>query len=366
MLSTMNNIIQYAAQIGASDVHISPNKPVKCRINGQIVNLCEWVVSCEQIEAIVRELIGEKYNEIASIGEADVGFTFPCGIRVRGNVYKESRQIAIALRIFPDHIPKIEELGLPDCIEEIPNMKKGIVLVTGETGAGKSTTLAAILDRINFTRNAHIITLEDPIEYVFEDNRCIISQREIGIDTESYKSGLRAILREDPDVIMIGEMRDYETIDAALTAAETGHLVLATLHTNSASDTIDRILGVFPEHSQAQIRMELSNTLGCVLSQRLLPKKDGTGRVLACEAMMVNNAIRNIIREGKTHQLETFIGLSSSAGSVSMDTALIKLVKANQITVEVAEHYASNKENLRAKCVEADPYAESGFFGKRR
>lgn len=366
MLSTMNNIVEFAAKKGASDVHISPSKPIKCRIDGEIVNLDDEVVTYEQMEVFARELIGEKYEKIASIGEADVGFTFPCGIRVRGNVYRESRKIAIALRIFPDHIPKIEELGLPDCVEEIPSMKNGIVLVTGETGSGKSTTLAAILDRINSTRHGHIITLEDPIEYVFEDDKCIMSQREIGIDTESYASGLRSILREDPDVIMIGEMRDYETIEAALTAAETGHLVLATLHTNSAADTIDRILGVFPEHSQAQTRMELSNTLCCILSQRLLLKKDGTGRVLACEAMMVNNAMRNLIREGKTHQLDTFISLATNTGSISMDTALQKLVKNGKISLEVAENYAKNKENLRTQCVAEDVCTDKGFFGKRR
>lgn len=366
MLSTMNNIVQFAAQIGASDLHLSPCKPIKCRINGQIVNLNQENITCEQMDVFARELIGEKYNQIVSIGEADVGFTFPCGIRVRGNVYRESRKIAIALRIFPDHIPKIEELGLPECVFEIPNMKNGIVLVTGETGSGKSTTLAALLDRINSTRYGHIITLEDPIEYVFEDDKCIVSQREIGIDTESYASGLRSILREDPDIIMVGEMRDYETIEAALTAAETGHLVLATLHTNSAADSLDRILGVFPEHSQAQIRMELSNTLCCILSQRLLPKKDGTGRVLACEAMMVNNAIRNLIREGKTHQLDTFITLSANVGSVSMDAALQRLVKENKVSLEVAEHYANNKENLRAQCALEENSEDRGFFGKRR
>ena len=366
MSYTMNNIVQLAAQRGASDIHIGLAKPIKCRIDGNIVNLDEKVVTEEQIKEFVIELIGEKYNQITSMGEVDVGFTFPCGIRVRGNVYRENRKLAIAIRIFPDFIPKIEELGLPQCVENIPNMKNGIVIVSGETGSGKSTTLAAILDRINSTRQGHIITLEEPIEYIFDDNKCIVSQREIGVDTLNFASGLRSILREDPDVIMIGEMRDYETVSAALNAAETGHLVLATLHTNSAADTLDRIIGIFPEHAQAQTRMQLSNTLCCVLSQRLLPKKDGTGRVLACEAMMVNNAMRNLIREGKTHQLDTFIGLASNEGSISMDTALKNLVDSNKISLEVAEIHAKNKENLRAQCTLEENSDNRGFFGKRR
>ena len=349
MLSTMNQIVEIASKKRASDLHVILGQPIKCRIDGKIVNLTDEKIDSVQIEAFARELIGDKYDSISSMGEADVGFTFPCGVRVRGNVYRQSRKLAIALRIFPNRIPKIEELGLPECVEQIPYMKNGIVLVTGETGSGKSTTLAAILDRINHTREAHIITLEDPIEYVFEYDKCIVSQREIGVDTASYKSGLRSILREDPDIIMIGEMRDYETIEAALTAAETGHLVLATLHTNSAADTLDRILGVFPEHTQAQIRMQLSNTICCILCQKLLPHKNGEGRVLACEAMVANAAIRNLIREGKTHQIDTFIGLSSESGGVSMDNSLQNLVKSDKISIEVAERYAKNKEVLRQK-----------------
>ena len=232
----------------------------------------------------------------------------------------------------------------------IPALKNGIVLVTGETGSGKSTTLASIIDRINHTRDAHVITLEDPVEYLFDSDRSIISQREIGVDTVSYATGLRSILREDPDVIMIGEMRDLETIEAALTAAETGHLVLATLHTNSAADTLDRIVGVFPEGAQAQIRMQLSNTLCYVLAQKLLPKKDGEGRALACEAMVVNTGIRSIIREGKTHQIDSFISLSMKDGSVPMDHALQNLVLSDKVSLDVAELYARNKDNLRRAC----------------
>lgn len=366
MLSDINKIVELAAEKHASDIHVICALPIKCRIDGKIVNLTEETVDCEQIEEFARYLLGENFEKVKVIGEADIGFTFPCGIRVRGNVYRQSRQISIALRLFSNHIPQIEELGLPDCVKDIPGLKNGIVLVTGETGAGKSTTLASILDRINQTREGHIITLEDPVEYVFDSDKCIISQREVGVDTKSYASGLRSILREDPDVIMIGEMRDLETIEAALTAAETGHLVLATLHTNSAADTLDRIVGVFPDGAQAQIKMQLSNTLCCVLTQKLLPKKNGEGRVLACEAMVVNNAIRNLIREGKTHQIETFISLSSNGGSVSMDSALQKLVLDDKVSLEIAEQYARNKENLHHLCAPHEPQVEKGIFKKHK
>ena len=346
----INKIVEIAASKHASDIHLICGLPIKCRIDGSIVNLSDEALDAGQMESFARYLLGEKYEKVATIGEADIGYTFECGVRVRANVYRQSRQLSIALRIFADHIPQIEELGLPACAYEIPKLKQGIVLVTGETGSGKSTTLAAIIDRINKTRNNHVITLEDPVEYLFTSDKSIVSQREIGVDTVSYASGLRSILREDPDVIMIGEMRDLETIEAALTAAETGHLVLATLHTNSAADTLDRIVGVFPDGAQAQIRMQLSNTLCYVLAQKLVPKKCGDGRVLACEAMVINTGIRNVIREGKTHQIETFISLSMSEGGVPMDTALQKLVLSGEVSLEVAELYARNKENLRRAC----------------
>lgn len=363
----INTLVELASQKHASDIHIICDMPVKCRIDGNIVDMTDEIANSEQMEIFARYLLGDNFKKVESIGEADVGFTFPCGIRVRGNVYRQNRQLSIALRIFNNRIPQIEELGLPECVTEIPNFKNGIVLVTGETGAGKSTTLASILDRINHTRNGHIITLEDPVEYIFDPDKCIISQREIGVDTLNYASGLRSILREDPDVIMIGEMRDYETIEAALTAAETGHLVFSTLHTNSAADTLDRIVGVFPEGAQAQIKMQLSNTLCCVLSQKLLPRKNGCGRVLACEAMVVNNAIRNLIREGRTHQIDSFISLSSNEGSVSLDSALQKLVLNGDITLELAEQYARNKENLRNNCArEQAPQKGSDIFKKCR
>ena len=368
MLNELNKLVELAAQRHASDIHIVCGLPIKCRVDGKITNLVDDIATSEIAESYARCLLGENYGKVSAIGEADVGFTFPCGIRVRGNVYRQSRQISIALRLFSDRIPQIEELGLPECAKNIPELKNGIVLVTGETGSGKSTTIASIIDRINHTRDGHIITLEDPVEYIINSDRCIVSQRDVGIDTKTFASGLRSILREDPDIIMIGEMRDLETIEAALTAAETGHLVLATLHTNTAADTLDRIVGVFPEGAQPQVKMQLSNTLCYVLTQKLLPRKDGEGRVLACEAMVINNAIRNLIREGKTHQIDTFISLNSSDGCVSMDNALQKLVSEDKISLEIAQQYAKNKENIRniGSNVKEVPTSEKGFFGKKK
>ena len=222
------------------------------------------------------------------------------------------------------------------------------MLVTGETGSGKSTTLAALLDRINHTRNAHIITLEDPIEYVYVPDRCIVNQREIGADTRSYADGLRAILREDPDVILIGEMRDLNTIETALTAAETGHLVFATLHTNSAADAVDRMVNVFPAAQQQQIRLQLSTTLRAVLSQQLLPRRVSGGRIAACEIMVVTDAIRNLIREGKTPQIESFITLSGRNGSITMDQALRQLVQQGTVAFDTAVAYARDREAFQS------------------
>ena len=367
MIHDINQIIELALKNNASDIHLVCGLPVKCRVDGRIVNLCEDIVELEDCEIIARELLKENYEKIRVIGEADIGYTFPNGTRVRGNIYRQNRNLSIALRIFNNHIPTIDELGLPACVFNVPKLKNGIVLVTGETGAGKSTTMASIINEINHTRDAHVITLEDPIEYIFDSDRSIISQREIGVDTKDFHSGLRAILREDPDVIMVGEMRDYETIEAALTAAETGHLVLATLHTNSAADTLDRIVGVFPDASRDQIRMQLSNTLCYIITQKLLPKKNTSGRALACEVMVVNTAMKNLIREGKTHQLETFITLTAQDGSVSMDAALQKLVLEDEISLETALQYARNRDNLQRACAYATPASgDKGLFKKHK
>ena len=271
----ISEIIAQAQQKGASDIHIVTGLPVKCRIDGKVQNLTEKVLTWEDCEYYAKCLAGDLFHEIECIGELDLARTFPCGARTRINLFRQQGAVSAAIRILADTIPEIEALNLPPVVSEFPEYRSGIILVTGETGSGKSTTLAAILNRINHTRRSHIITLEDPIEYIYEPDQCIINQREIGKDTRSYADGLRSILREDPDVILIGEMRDLNTIETALTAAETGHLVFATLHTNSAADSVDRMVNVFPEGQQRQIRLQLSTTLRAVLSQQLLPKRAG-------------------------------------------------------------------------------------------
>ncbi len=320
----------------ASDIHVVYGLPVRIRVDGTLKNYDDYVLTHEDCDDIAKQLLGEKYKLLESVGEVDAAGTFADNIRCRFNVFRQQGHISSAIRILSDRIPEIETLGLPPICCEFAKYPRGIVLVTGETGSGKSTTLAALLNRINQTRAQHIITLEDPIEYIYQSDKSTINQREITADTESYETGLKAVLREDPDIILIGEMRSLDTIETALTAAETGHLVFATLHTNSAADSIDRIVSVFPGERQQQIRLQLSRTLRAVLSQQLLPRASGQGRVLACEVMVPNSAIRAMIREGKTPQIASAIQTSAAEGNISMDNYLANLVKQGAISKGVA------------------------------
>ncbi|MDD7679024.1 MAG: PilT/PilU family type 4a pilus ATPase [Stecheria intestinalis] len=344
-MSFLEELTAQAAEQNASDIHLASGLSPRFRIDGQLCSAMERVLSAEECTAIAEELAGAEFDAIRKRGELDLAKTIS-GRRVRVNIYHTRGTISIALRILADRIPKISDLGLPPAVSMFPSYQKGIVLVTGETGSGKSTTLAAILNEINHTRYEHIITLEDPIEYVYEPDRCLISQREIGTDTDSYADGLRAILREDPDIILIGEMRDAETIETALTAAETGHLVFATLHTNSAADSIDRIIGAFSAARQPEIRMQLSTVLMAVLSQQLLVRRGGHGRACACEVMIATPAIRNQIREGKTPQMESSILTSAKEGSLTMDHCLIQMVKNGVIDLDTASSAARKPENI--------------------
>ena len=344
---TLDQIIERALSMRASDVHLVCGLPVKCRIDGNVTNLSDEVLTAADCEALARQLAGGRYEEMAAIGELDMARTLPRGVRARVNLFRQQGSVSAAIRLLADHIPSLEELSLPPVVAELASYRSGIVLVTGETGSGKSTTLAALLDRINHTRHSHIITLEDPIEYVYTPDRCIVNQREIGADTRSYADGLRAVLREDPDVILIGEMRDLNTIETALTAAETGHLVFATLHTGSASDAVDRVVSVFPE-GQQQIRLQLSTTLRAVLSQQLLPRRASSGRIAACEIMLVTDAIRNLIREGKTPQIDSFIAMNGRGGSVTMDQALAQLVQSGAVSFDTALSYARDRQAFQA------------------
>lgn len=341
----IERLVADAAARGTSDIHVVCGVPVKLRINGQLQDADDHILTDEDCEAVGKALAGELYETIEHKGELDLAATL-AGHRVRINLFRQQGSLSAAIRILNDKIPDVSVLGLPPVVEQFSTWQKGIILVTGETGSGKSTTLAAILDKINHSRREHIITLEDPIEYIYKPDMCLINQREIGKDTASYAEGLRAILREDPDVILIGEMRDLETIETALTAAETGHLVFATLHTNSAIDSIDRIVDVFPAERQQQIRLQLSGCLRAVLAQQLLLKKDGSGRVAACEVMVVTNALKNLIREGKTPQMASAMLSSAKEGSITMDNFLIKLVQTGVISRETAINAANDKSYL--------------------
>ncbi len=289
----------------------------------------------------------EKYEEYLSIGEFDTSYSAQGIGRFRVNVFKQRNSDAIAIRVIALKIPTLDELKHPAVLKDIVTKKRGLVLVTGPTGSGKSTTLAAMINEINNTRQAHIITLEDPIEYLHKHNNCIVNQREIGKDSKSYGNALKAILREDPDVILVGEMRDLETISIAITAAETGHLVFSTLHTIGAAKTIDRIIDVFPPHQQQQVKIQLSSVLQAVVSQQLLPNIEGNSRVAALEVMVSTPGIQNLIREGKTHQIESAVQTGNKYGMKTMDMAIAELYKKGVISMDTAMTYAVDRETLK-------------------
>ena len=346
MLS-IEKLIGIASERDASDVHLIAGLPPKCRIDGRITDLYGEPLTPMDCEQYGESLAGEEIKKIRETGQLDFAAAV-AGRRLRVNLFRQQGRLSAALRLLRDGIPKLSELGLPPAAGLFSKWNKGIVLVTGETGSGKSTTLAAILEEINATRPLHIITLEDPIEYLHRHNQSVVSQREIGLDTESYVTGLRAALRQAPDVILVGEMRDEETIKTALTAAETGHLVISTLHTVGAANTIDRIIDSFPPAQQEQVRAQLSMVMQAVVSQQLIPKVEG-GVVPAFEVMFFNNAIRNLIRESKIHQIDNIIATSQEEGMISMDNSLIKLYRDGVISRENAIAYSSNSELMEKK-----------------
>ncbi len=350
VIHSLDEIITKAQELRASDIHIVCGIPIRVRIDGKLVSLDDNIMTHEDCVYYAKEL-SPNYDEIADIGEQDVALGFADGTRCRINLFRQQGSVSAAIRILNDHIPSFKELGLPLEVEQFTEFNQGIVLVTGETGSGKSTTLACLLDKINHTQSKHIITLEDPIEYIYHPDKCIINQREVGQDTRSFQDGLKSILREDPDVILVGEMRTLSTIETALIAAETGHLVFATLHTNSAADTIDRIVDVFPADQQLQVRMQLSMSLQAVICQQLVPHMSGMGRVLATEVMIANNAIRNLIREGKTPQIANSIATTAADGNHLMDSSLISLFKQRKISSEVAIRAAHDREYVRRSTI---------------
>ena len=347
-MMTIEELVAKARTDGASDIHLICGLPPKYRKSGQLENMSEEALTPDDCIAMAKFLAGDEYEKFDQVGELDSADSF-AGNRCRIHLFKQQGMPSLALRLLSNTIPRLEDLGLPPAVAPLTDLHKGIVLVTGETGSGKSTTLAALMDSINHRYKAHIVTLEDPVEYIYTPDKCAINQREVGKDTMSFAAGLRASLREDPNIILIGEMRDPETIGTAITAAETGHLVFGTLHTGSAADSIDRIVQVFPEAAQTQIRLQLSMTLQAVLTPQLIPKRGG-GRALAAELMIVTDAIRNLIRAGNTPQIANAVATSTAIGGQTMDQAIVKLFRAGKISKENALHYAHDlgyvKKNL--------------------
>lgn len=343
----IQQLLQLTVDKNASDLHLVAGVAPTLRIDGDLIPIpYEEVLTNENIEALLKGVMkADQIERLYVNREIDFSLSFSDKARYRVNAYTQKGTYAAAFRRIPIEIPTIESLALPSNLHTFTYMRQGLILVTGPTGHGKSTTLAAILNEINKTRAVHIVTIEDPIEFIFKPQRSIISQREMNQDTHSWAVALRSVLREDPDVVLIGEMRDYETIAAALTIAETGHLVFATLHTNSASQTIDRIVDVFPDEQQEQVKLQLSNVLEAVFSQRLIPGIKG-GRVVAHELMLTTTAIKTAIREGKTHQIDSTIQTSTEFGMVTLETVLADLVKAGKISLDTAQMYSLRPEQL--------------------
>lgn len=333
-------LLKKAYEEGASDLHLSFGIPAVFRIDGVLRRLSEETYRSEQLVEMVKEILPENKKEDFKLqGEADFNYSLAGLCRFRVNAFHQRGEVSIAARLISSTIPTIEALDMPEILYELAEKPQGLILVTGPTGSGKSTTLAAMIDYINQKYAKHIITLEDPIEYLHTHDRSIVNQREVGVDTKSFATGLRAALRQDPEVILVGEMRDLETISTAITAAETGHLVLATLHTSSAVTTIDRIIDVFPPHQQSQIRIQLANVLQGVISQRLFVRQDGKGRIAATEVLIQVPAVANLIRAEKVHQIENIMQTSRRLGMHTLETSIQQLITRGEISYEDAKAY---------------------------
>lgn len=344
---TIEELLTVAAENNASDVHITVGVPPKMRVNGNLMNMDYPRLLPDDSENIIDSILDKRHKEIfREKGEVDFSISVPQIGRYRVNIFRQRGSTAAALRVVGTEIPNPDSLGVPKAVQNLHTRKRGLVLVTGPTGSGKSTTLASVIDLVNTNTSSHIITLEDPIEYMHKHKQAMVNQREVGLDTLSYNNALRAALREDPDVILVGEMRDFETISIAVTAAETGHLVFSTLHTIGAAATIDRIIDVFPTHQQQQIRVQLSMVLEAVISQQLIPTADGKRRVAAFEVMITNPAIKNLIREGKTYQIQSMIQTNKKIGMQTMDDALYDLYRRGEISGEKCASYAQDIVNM--------------------
>lgn len=341
------DILTDVVELGASDLHLAVGLPPMVRHDGDLKQLEYPVLAAQQTRELIYSILNQDQRQkLETDWEVDLSYSLYGRARFRVNAYFERGSLSAALRTVPMNIKTVEELGLPQVVHSFCHKPRGFILVTGPTGSGKSTTLAAIIDEINQKRSDHIVTIEDPIEFLHEHKGCVVNQREVGTDTKAFPVALRSALRQDPDIILIGEMRDLETIQIALTAAETGHLVFATLHTQDAPQTIDRMIDVFPPHQQEQIRVQIAATLEGVVTQQLLPKTTGQGRVAACEVLITTPAVRNLIREGKTHQLYTVMQTGAQQGMQTMNAALAYLVRKGDITKELALRRSSSPEDL--------------------
>src|SRR5919199_4682713 len=346
---SIDHLLEEMVARGASDLHVSVNSAPAIRVRGHIERLDEYeAFNAEATQQLLyRILSSEQQKQLEIKRQLDFAHAVPGIARFRVNVYFQREAVGAAFRVIPEEIKTLEELNLPDTLHQLADYPRGIVLVTGPTGSGKSTTLASIIDEINRKRAEHILTIEDPIEFVHRHKRCVVNQREIGVDAVSFAEGLRAALRQDPDVILVGEMRDLETISVALTAAETGHLVFGTLHTQDTPQTVDRVIDVFPPHQQHQVRAQLANALQGIITQTLIPRLDGMGRVVACEVLVPTPGVRNLIREAKNHQIPSAMQTGGKFGMQTMDASLVELVSKALISEEEAEKRSSNPEELR-------------------
>jgi twitching motility protein PilT len=351
----IHRLIQMMVDQGASDLHLTVGTPPQYRVNGHLVPLRTAPLTGNDVEFLAYSVLSEEQQQkFESQSELDLSFRFDKSTRLRGNFFVQKGHIAGVLRQIPSTTRPLAELGFPKAVEELSTRPNGLVLVTGPTGSGKSTTLASLVDLVNSTRHEHIITIEDPIEFVHNHKRCVVNQREIGSDTANFRDALRYVLRQDPDIVLVGEIRDFETMETVLRVAETGHLVFATLHTNSAVQTIHRVIDFFPAHQQSMVRTQLSFVLEAVVSQTLIPRTDGTGRVMACEVMLVNHAIRNLIREDKMHQVISQMQIGQGKhGMLTLNQSLLSHVVSGAITQEVALDRSYEPEELETMLMKA-------------
>lgn len=342
----IQELLELTIKRQASDLHLTVGYPPILRINGRLTRIGDEEFTKDTCSTVILSLLSDVQKSVLEKQkELDLSYSLPTGNRFRINVFHERGHLAAAFRLISSHIRSIDELGLPKVCHEFVNLTQGLVLLTGPTGQGKTTSIAAIIQEINSNHARHIITIEDPIEYIFPKGKSIVEQRELEQDTLSWSNALRSALREDPNIVFIGEMRDYETISSAVTIAETGHLVFATLHTNSAAQTVDRIIDVFPENQQNQIRSQLANILEAIISQRLIESLDGS-RAVASEVLLALPSVRNVIREGKTYQLDNIIQTSGDLGMITLEKSLVKLVREGRISLEIAKTISNRPEEI--------------------